>query len=777
MSVVANIPSSNAEAPREGAREGAIVFPGAAQEVLDLRHLLGALRRHKVLIAGTMFVMTSLAVLFVNQITPLYKAEAQLVIEASRQNVVDIEAVVQGLNPDWMTNETEAAVIGSRELAIKAVERLNLANSPLFNSDLGPPPKKGLVASLVGSVKALLPEWVFDPARLFGGGRAEEAEEAPAVELSPEESRALALHQATDAYLGGLSVVPEESSRVITVQYNSPDPQMAALAANTTAEIYILDQLSTRGEATLQATEWLSERVNEMRDRVVDSETRLEEFRRESGIVEVGGATIYQRQRAALNEELILARTQRAEARARYGQINDLLEAGEGIDTVAAVLGSPLIQNLRGQEATVVRKIAVLRVQYREGHPQMQLTLTELADLREKIAIEVGRIVDNLGNELEIAQVREVNLEREVRRLDNLLGEQNQAEVTLRGLESEVRANKQLYETLLTRFKETSVQHDEMLQQADARIISRATVPGGPYYPRKRLMIMAALVVSLVIGVALALISELLDFGFRNLSQIETYTGLPTMGVVPMISGLKAQGKLPHEIAVERPNSAYGEAIRTLRTGLLLSRADQPPRSVIVTSSVPGEGKTATALALACTAAKSSQKVIIIDCDLRHSMLHVCFDCPNGVGLSDYLAGQAALEDVIEIDPRSGVHFITAGSRAPNPPDLLGSREAIELLQRLTQLYDMVVLDTPPLLAVSDALVLVRHVDKTLFLVRWEKTRRDVVLMGLKQVIEAGADLAGIVLSLVDVRKQAKYDYTAASGYYYYGSYRKYYTE
>ena len=752
------------------------MFPGAVQEVLDLRHLLGALRRHKILIAGTMFAITSLAVLFVNQITPLYRAEAQLVIEASRQNVVDIEAVVQGLNPDWMTNETEAAVIGSRELAIKAVERLNLANSPLFNSDLGPP-KKGRVASLVGSVKALLPEWVVDPTRLFGGERAEEAEEAPAVELSPEESRALALHQATDAYLGGLAVVPEESSRVITVRYNSPDPQMAALAANTTAEIYILDQLSTRGEATLQATEWLSERVNEMRDRVVDSETRLEEFRRESGIVEVGGATIYQRQRAALNEELILARTQRAEAKARYGQINDLLEAGEGIDTVAAVLGSPLIQNLRGQEATVVRKIAVLRVQYREGHPQMQLTLTELADLREKIATEVGRIVDNLGNELEIAQVREVNLEREVRRLDNLLGEQNQAEVTLRGLESEVRANKQLYETLLARFKETSVQHDEMLQQADARIISRATVPGGPYYPRKRLMIMAALVVSLVIGVALALISELLDFGFRNLSQIETYTGLPTMGVVPIISGLKSQGKLPHEIAVERPNSAYGEAIRTLRTGLLLSRADQPPRSVIVTSSVPGEGKTATALALACTAAKSSQKVIIVDCDLRHSMLHVCFDCPNGVGLSDYLAGQAALEDVIEIDPRSGVHFITAGSRAPNPPDLLGSRETIELLQRLTRLYDMVVLDTPPLLAVSDALVLVRHVDKTLFLVRWEKSRRDVVLMGLKQVIEAGADLAGIVLSLVDVRKQAKYDYTAASGYYYYGSYRKYYTE
>lgn len=774
MSVATNIPSSNAEAPREGAK-GAIVFPGAAQEVLDLRHLLGALRRHKILIAGTMFVMTSLAVLFVNQITPLYRAETQMVIEASRQNVVDIEAVVQGLNPDWMTNETEAAVIGSRELAIKAVERLNLVSSPLFNSDLRPP-KKGLVASLVDPVKALLPEWVLDPTRLFGGERAEEAEEAPAVELSPEESRALALHQATDAYLGGLAVIPEESSRVITVQYASTDPQMAALGANTTAELYILDQLSTRSEATLQATEWLSERVDEMRDRVVDSETRLEEFRRESGIVEVGGATIYQRQRAALNEELILARTQRAEVKARYEQINDLLEAGEDINTVAAVMGSPLIQSLRGQEATVVRKIAVLRTQYREGHPQMQLTLTELADLREKIATEVGRIADSLGNELEIAQVREANLGREVRRLDNLLSEQNEAEVTLRGLESEVRANKQLYETLLARFKETSVQRDELLQQADARIISRATVPGGPYYPRKRLMILAALVVSLVIGVALALISELLDFGFRNLSQIETYTGLPTMGLVPIISGLKAQGKLPHEIAFERPNSAYGEAIRTLRTSLLLSRADQPPRSIVVTSSVPSEGKTAMALSLACTAAKSGQKTIILDCDLRHSMLHLCFDCPNGVGLSDYLAGQAALEDVIEIDPRSGVHFITAGSRAPNPPDLLGSRETIELLQRLTRLYDMVVLDTPPLLAVSDALVLVRHVDKTLFLVRWEKTRRDVVLTGLKQVIEAGADLAGIVLSLVDMRKQAKYDY-AASGYYYYGSYRKYYTE
>jgi succinoglycan biosynthesis transport protein ExoP len=762
----------------EETREGQPSMPYATETgSLSIRRILGVLRRRAILIAGIAVLVTSIAAVWVSQLTPLYVAQAQLVVSPARTPDIGADPITPSLTPDFWTNETEAAIISSRELARKAVERLNLVNSPLYNPALRPP-ETGLFRSIVGPLKEFVSVRIVKPAKSFLFGDPDSATDPSLTQgaQSVDNREEALIDSIADAYVGGLSVIPQDRSRIITVQYRSTDPEMAALGANTSAEIYILDQLSVKGEASSRAGRWLSDRVNEMRRRVIESERRLEEFRREVGITDLGGTSLYQQQLAGLSEELVLARTQRAEAEARFDQIQDLLDQGGDLDTIAAVIDSRLIQNLREQEAGLSSKLAELGTQFRPNHPKMRLAETELNGLQDKIRSEAEKILQNLGNELQIAKVRESNLQREVSRLEEMLDQQGEAEVTLRALESEVRANKQLYETLLARFKETNVQRDELLQQADARIISRATVPGSPYFPKKGVMIFAALVVSLIIGIAISLLTEFLDSGFRSLHQIEALTGLPAIGLLPSVSDLERQGKRPHEIALEKPNSTYGEAIRTLRTALLLSQVDHPPRTVIVCSSIPGEGKTSTALSLAATAARSAQKAIVIDCDLRHSTLHTFLDHPNHIGLGDYLAGLASLEDVIEIDPRSGVHFITGGNRAPNPTDLLGSEDMRGLLRQLSRLYDLVVLDSPPLLAVSDALVLVRHVDKTVFLVRWEKTRRESAMVGMKTIIEAGADLAGVLLTQVDVRKHAQYDY-ADSGYYYYGSYKNYYIE
>ena len=772
MSAVTRLPISDTDAPQESQ----VVFPMGEDEQLTLRRLLLVLRRRALLIGGIAFLITSLAALFVFQITPIYRAEVQVVVEGSRQKVLGVESVVQGLQPDFWTNETEAAVITSREMARKAVEKLNLQSNPMFNPELRKP-QTGLFKSLFEPVKTLLNDVVLAPLRdaLFGAAE-DDATVALKSELTAEEQREHQLDRLTDAYLGGLSAVPQDRSRVISISYNSTDPEFAALAANTSAEIYILDQLTTKGEATSRASRWLSERVNEMRRRVIESEQRLEEFRKSAGIVEIGGATLYQQQLVTLNEELVATRNKRAEAEARFDQVQSLSNSGGSVNTIAAVLDNRLIQGLREQESQLERKMNDLAQQFLPTHPKLKQAQTELQTVQTKIQSEVEKITANLGNELKIARTREQNVAKEVKRVEELFTQQREAEVTLRSLESEVRANKQLYETLLTRFKETNVQRDDATQQADARVISRASVPSFPFYPQRSLMIAAALVVSLVIGIAVALVAEFMDSGFRSLNQIEAMTGQPTIGLVPALGDLQKQGKRAHEIAVERPNSAFGEAIRTLRTALLLSRVDNPPKTVLVTSSIPGEGKTSTALSLAAMAARSAQKCIIIDCDLRHSTLHTYLDHPNQLGLGDYLAGLATLEDVIEIDPRSGVHFITGGNRAPNPTDLLGSQEMRKLLKQLAQIYDLIVLDTPPLLAVSDALVLVRHVDKSVYLVRWEKTRRETAMSGMKLLIESGANLAGVLLTQVDMRKHAQYDY-ADSGYYYYGNYKNYYTE
>ncbi len=749
--------------PREPTPEFGPVPSTGEGEALDPRRLLGGLRRRKALIGGIAFLGTAIAVLAVNQITPLYVAELAIVLEGSRQNVVNIEAVTQGLTPDYYTNETQAAIIGSRHLAAQAVDKLDLYRNALFNPELAVPHET--VAGLAkAAVKRLL--GIKSPAQ----------KPPPWAGMTEAEKRNAMRESMTDAYLGGLTVLPSTRSRVITIEYTSSDPEFAARAANATAELYIADQQAAKSDATSQATAWLDRRVGELKQKVVESERKLDEYRAKSGIVEAGGANVLQAQLVRLNADLVSARTKRAESEARLEQLQSLRARGaDGIDSTTAILDSPLIQRLQEQEATVLQKIAQLRTTLREGHPTLVLAENELKDLRLKIKSETQKIAMSLENDVQIARARVRNLESEAKRIEDQIGRQNAAEVTLRTLASEVKANQALYQTILARYKETAV-FDKETERPDARIISRATAPVGPFYPQKRLMIMAAFLVSLVVGVALALILEFLDAGFRSVTQLEGATGLPVLGATPRL-GRRDRRCPPHTTALERPNSSYSEAVRSVRTALMLSDPDHPPRTVLVTSAVSAEGKTALALSLGALAARSGQRAIVVDADMRHPSLHVMLGQSNERGLSDYLAGHAEIEDVIEIDTRSGLHYIAAGGRAAHPADLIGSQRMRQLLLELARHYELVLVDTPPLLAVSDTLLLARQVDHALYVVRWEKTRRETAVAGIRQLMDAGAPVAGLVLSQVDVSKQARYGYRDSSYYYSYDRTSKYYTD
>ena len=421
--------------------------PEADAGGFSVQRVLGILKRRKYLIIGIVLAAVTWATIYVNQLTPLYSAEASLVVEPSRQQVLNMQSVVSNLRPDYYTNETEAAVIGSRELARKAVIKLELYKHPLFNPSLKPK-KKSLVAMITGPVKAMMGAVVVWGRDLVTGGRysaersARRAERLANNVRTAEEIREQEIEDATDYYLFGLNVLPAQRSRVIAVRFNSSDPKIAALAANTSADLYVLDQLESKGRATTRASEWLNQRAQELRNRVISSERRLEEFRRKSGIVEIGGASVYARQRAELDTQLVTARSQRAEAEARYSQVQKMLASGANIESVAAVLASPLIQKLREQESLVQRKMAELRTQLREGHPRMLLAENEIKDLRNKIESEVKKIVSSLRNETEIAVVREKNLANEIARIQAKLDEQHEAEVTLRALDSEVWSKK-----------------------------------------------------------------------------------------------------------------------------------------------------------------------------------------------------------------------------------------------------------------------------------------------------------------------------------------------
>lgn len=735
------------------------------EQIFDPRRIIAAILRRKIMIGGLIILGVCLAFLYVSQLTPLYSTTVTLLLETPKTKLTNIEGFTQAAPVDYFTIETKAAVIESRDIAGKVVDRLDLYEDPLFNLDLAP-----REAGLLETVTGLFVRWT-------GYGKVVGVSDEPADDrwagYTPEEKRAALREELINVFLDGLSVTPSQRALLVTIEYASSDPDMAAIAANATAEVYIRDQIQAAGNVTEKATQWLAQRAASMRQRVISSEKRLEEFRRESGIVNLQGSSLLQEQTAKINASLISARAARAEAEARYRQVRDLLKSKGGIETAAAVLDAPLIQRLREQETQIQRQLAELKTQLRDGHPRLALKQNELKDLQSSIALEVTKIVTNLKNELEIARVRENNLKGELAKLDEEGDKQNSAAVTLRALQTEATANKQLYETIISRFKETDVVSDQA-KQADAKIISRAMVPGLPFYPRKNVMIGVALFFSAAIGIALAVILDLLDSGFRSAQQIEDALGLPAVGTLPKLSrGDRDQS--PHEVAAKKPNSIFGEAVRSVRTALMLSGVDKSPKTVLITSSVSGEGKTSLSLSLTSLAARTGQRAIILDCDLRRASVHKTLGVSNDVGLSNYLSGQTELSDVIEIDPATGLHFIPAGGRVPHPTDLLGSKKMYGLLQSLAETYDLIVLDTPPLLAVSDALVLVRTVDRVLFVVRWEKTRRDFVSAAVKQVAEAGANIGGIVMSQVDVKKQNRYGYGATASYYYDNP--KYFTE
>ena len=755
-----------------------IVGPVASQapkHEFDLSQFFAILLRNKMLIIGVIIIGTLLSIFMVQRMTPLYVAHTSLVLQRSQINDGgrSTDAVVQGLNVDFHTNETEAEIIRSRSLALKVVEQLDLVNSPLYNPLLNEP-KIGLMGSLkkalgIASFKEIIPEsWRAS----LGMADDENAVARPVLTAAQKEQQLR--EYLVDVFLAGLSVEAGGTSLVIDLSYISKDPEVAALATNTVADIYILEQLNAKYEATERANRWLADRVGELRLRVEASSRNLESFRRRAGLVNIGDTTLYAQQLAELNSQLIQSRTVLAEAEARYNQVQRLLETPGRLDSAAAVLESPLIQRLREQESELTRNIAELETQYRDAHPKMMLARSELEDLQKKINQEVNKIAINLGNELEITEIRQEKLAAEVENLQSKVGEQNEAEVKLNELSSVAQADRELYETVFARFKQVDTQQQQIIEP-DARVISYATTPHSPSRPRKGLIIAAGLILSGLIGFLLAFIREQLESGFRTIEQVEEVTGIPAMAMLPHIPGASKLGKAPYDLVVDKPTSSYSEAMRTLRTALLLPDVDRPPRTISITSSVPSEGKTTISLSLARAAAKSGQKVLIIDCDLGKPSLHKALQVPNTQGIVDYLSHEKELEDIIEIDFKSEAHFILAGPTVSNATDVLASNLMSELLEALAETYDLVVLDTPPVLAVSDTLVIGCEVDKTIFVVEWNKTKRSVAQNALKQIVASGADVAGFVLSQVDIKKYERY--YGGSGGHYSGQYKNYYSE
>ena len=756
---------NSAERDVEAARPtpaGGLLFARSTNTV-DVREVFRKVWRHKWLLTSITLIGTFIAALVIVQMAPRYTATATVMEDPRENQAVNLEAVLSGLPADQETIESEIQVLRSRGLAERVVKKLKLFEDPEFNGRLKPPTFRSKLKDAL-SLKNLLPDGLLERLSL-------KTDEVPPTE---EEKLIRERVSIIDGLLARLLVLRVGRSRVIEISIIHGNPQRAAAIANTVADLYIVEQLEAKFEATRRAAQWLNERLTGLRAEVDKSERAVQEFRKTSGLVEGKGVTIASQQLSELNSQLIVARSARAEANARLRQVESLLQGASGAESVAEVLSSRLIQDLRSQEAEIQRRAAELSQEFGEKHPKMLNIRAEIADLKAKIESEVKKIVQGLRNEVAVSRARENELARGMGQMEQRVSVVNQSEVQLRALQREAEASRTLYETFLTRFKETREQTD--FQRPDARIISRADTPGAPSAPKKRLLFFIAIFLSASVGIALVVLLEALDRGFRSMDQIEDQTGVVALGLVPSIRGMTKLGKAPHDLIVEQPRSAFGESIRALHASILLSNIDRPPKTVMVTSSLPNEGKTSISLSLARLVARTgTNKVLLLDCDLRRPQIHGLLGMRPGPGLIQVLTNEASLEEAIQRDEASGAFVLTAGGSPSNPTELLSSDQFASLLGNLCSGFDFIVIDTSPVLAVSDSRILTRSVDKTIFVVRWVETRREVAGRGLKQLIEAGCDLAGVVLSQVNVKKHSRYGY-GDSGYYH-GTYKKYYSD
>jgi succinoglycan biosynthesis transport protein ExoP len=778
MALLAPLKSGTAPAVRDihdlSAGDSGWSFLAGKLETIDIRNMWRTLWRWRSLVLWTTVIITAVAVVAIYRITPQYTGSAQVMVGVRQIKINSVEDILSELKGDEVTDMigTEIGLIRSRNLAEKVVDKLDLANDPEFNPALRQP---GMLSRLFHSQTAAAQDWL---GRLLGARSKETVNQAG----SDAE-----MNQIIDAFEGKLKVTNDGKSRIINISFDSSNPAAAARIANAVADAYIVSRLDAKFDATKRANMWLSERLNSLRQEVQVSEDAVEKFRAENGLLRAqgptgpadpdGGTTLATQQMAQLSAEVMTAHTKYLDAQSRLAQLERSgVTRGRNAETAVRdaslleVLQSPVVQNLRAQEADAQRREADLLAQFGDKYPKVINVRAEIAEISRKIQTEVDRVIDSLKTEIANQQSKEQALNAELAKMKVSAARNGIAEVQLRDLERQAQANRTIYANFLASFKQT--QSQDNFQQPDADVVSRAAMPSEPSYPHKPVLILLSAVASFIVGMLLALACENLDVAIRSMDQVRSQLKVHPLGMVPSLVGVRRPSRPEHEV-IDHPLSAYAEAVRTIHTNLMLSDVDQRPRVVLVTSALPGEGKSTMAMSLAQMVAGYGQRVIVIDGDLRRPAIHRLAEVSHKPGLVEWLLDRAALEEVIYPTGPGGIDVIPAGAQPVLPPNLLSSDRFKQLLRGLMERYDMVILDSAPVLAVSDTRILATLAEKTLFVVRWASTSHKVAASALRQLIESGAQIAGVALMAVDVKAHAKDGFT--DSVLYAGRLREYY--
>ncbi|MFZ5998204.1 MAG: GumC family protein [Nitrospirota bacterium] len=702
------------------------------EKEIHLRDYLNVIRKRRQTVY-TFFVIVFVAVLIGTLSTrSLYQATTKILIDRNDPRPLANAGYVPH-DPEFY--ETQYQLIKSRAVAQKVVELLNLDKSYDAEKLRG----SSFIGGIFGWVGGLIPS-----------GSSESKEDAAQTKID----------RLAKVISENIEVKPVKNSKIVEIRYLAPNPELARSITNTIARAYIEELLELNMSSTRYALQWMTKKAEEEREKLDRSEKNLQEYVKNRNIITMENKiAVIPQKLSELNSQLIQAETKKKQLETLYTKVKSISNDLDEAETISVIASDLSLQAIKQQIIKSEQNIMEMSQKYGKKHPAMTRALEDLNVLKAKREQEIRRIIDSIKNEYEMAKANVATLNRFLGETKSEALNVNEKFMEYGSINREVETNRQLYDALVKKIKEQSI--TEQGQTVNVLVVEKAETPKSPAKPRKALNLLLGLIVGAFGGIGAAFFVEYLDNTVKSPEEVETKLGVPVFGVITMN---KTPNAVTEGIVVREPTSIITENYKAIRTALLLSSAERPPKRILVTSMSPEEGKTTTSINLAMAIAQSEYKVLLIDADLRKPRLHKVFGLNNTKGLSTYLAGASDMS-ITQKGPLSGLSVITSGPIPPNPSELLGSNRMNELLTALSGQYDMIICDSPPLLSVADSLILSKTVEGTIIVTRAGKVTYDEMKRGLKSLYDLKAHVLGIVINALDVKKndyyyQRYYNYT-----------------
>lgn len=704
---------------------------------IDLRAYWRILVKRRRLIASVVAATIALALLLTLMTQPLYRASAMIQIDKEPAPIVQTTAApyYDSWDPEFLNTQYE--LLKSRALAERVANELDLDGSALANLE-----DPGWLGRVIGLLR---------PASRDSKARASQG--------APEADRAASLKQAAGVVQGGLTVMPIAESRLVTLNFDSPDPQFSTRVVNAVAEGFIASSLERRMGTNSYAKTYLEDQLRQTKGKLEESERKLVEFAQKEGLVNTGtdGTSLATQNLTDLNGALAEAQSQRIRSEARWRQ------ASSGGAMPADMLAASGIQGLQTQRAALMGQYQQKLAVFKPDYPEMQQLKRQMDEIDRQIGAEAGRIRASVKAEYDAASKQEGMLVGQINALRGQALDVDSRSIQYNILKREADTNRQLYDSLLQRFKEVGAAGD--VRSNNISIVDRAQ-SGWRFKPNLLMNLLYGIAAGLLLGVLGAFVLEFLDDTLKTPEDLEQKLRLAVLGIIPKLGPKETVASVAAD-----PRSAFSEAYRSVRTALQFSTDHGVPRSLLITSASPSEGKSTTALALARDLAQLGRRVLLIDGDLRNPSLHKQLGLSSEIGLSNLLAGASGLSETVQESQHERLHVMLAGPLPPNPAELLSGSKLVSLLTVAAERYDQIIIDGPPVLGLADAPILANAVEGTLLVVTSAKTRISTAQAALKRLLSARARVIGALLTKYDA-KTAGYGYGYAyhyDGYYAYG--------